>query len=69
MLTGVSQAMSDTRPATTSRIRGLPAHWCSGWSPMSVQPTVRLGSRVSVWLSAFTRNPLRRVTRPESGRS
>ena len=28
---------------------------------------MRSGSRVSAWLSALTRNPLRWVTRPESG--
>ena len=59
--------MSDTSPPTTSRTRASPAHWCSAWSPTSVQPTVWSGSRVSAWLSAPTRSPLRRVTRPESG--
>ena len=67
--TVASQAMSDTSPPTTSRTRALPAHWCSAWSPTSVQPTVCCGSRVSAWLRAATLKPPRWVTRPVSGRS
>ena len=65
--TVASQSISETSPSTTSRTRASPAHWWSGWSPTSVQPTVWPGSRMSAWLSALTRNPLRWVTRPECG--
>ena len=54
-------------PSSTSRIRGSPAHTCSGRSPTTASRTVHAGSSASTWLQQADRGrrpPV--VTRPAS---